>query len=78
MRMGWAAAGALLGTMAEAGPVSLTFGFSLVALGFGAIALALNSAEYADDRGPASWWFRPTGFLLLAFWFFALGFNLLA
>jgi hypothetical protein len=76
--MGWAAAGVLLRTMAEAGPMSLMFGFSLVGLGFGAVALALNSAEYADDYGVACWWFRPVGFLLFAFWFFALGFNLLA
>jgi hypothetical protein len=59
-------------------PMSLMFAFCLIGLGFGAVALAFENAEYADDRGAARWWFSPVGFLLLAFWFFALGFNLLA
>ena len=59
-------------------PMSLMFAFGLIGLGFGAVALAFENAEYADDRGAARWWFSPVGFLLLAFWFFALGFNLLA
>jgi hypothetical protein len=59
-------------------PMSLTLAFCLIGLGFGAVALAFKNAEYADDRGAARWWFSPVGFLLLAFWFFALGFNLLA
>ena len=58
--------------------MSQMVGFFLVCLGFGAVALALRSAEYAGDLGAACWWFRPAGYLLLAFWFFALGFNLLA